>query len=88
MPSQKKMEQCMTWLRSQAADQEDILNGINAQITIEIIEELRNRNRKLGLQIGQLFRKYENSLAEKSWMEHFYDQTNIVKEEYVTAGEK
>lgn len=47
MPSQKKSEQALVWLRSQAADKDDILNGINAQICIEVIEEQRKQLKKL-----------------------------------------
>ena len=61
MPSRSKMEQCMTWLRSQAAS-DDILTQINAQVCIEVIEEYRKRNDDLGAVIGNLKRKVDSSL--------------------------
>lgn len=49
MASKRSTEQCMTWLRSKAADR-DSLDGINAELTINVITEQKNRIDKLGMQ--------------------------------------
>lgn len=47
MASKKTNDQCMTWLRSMAADQNS-LDGINAQLCIHAITDLKDRLDKLG----------------------------------------
>ena len=49
MPSRKSMEQVMTWLNSKAADKNS-LDGINAELCISVINELRMRLERLGVQ--------------------------------------
>ena len=53
MASRKTREQCMTWLRSMAADR-DSLDGINAELCLGLIAEQQNRLDKLGAQFGQM----------------------------------
>ena len=54
----KKREQALIWLRSQAANTDDILAAINAQIAIEVIEEQKAKLEKLGVQFGTLSSKF------------------------------
>ena len=56
MPSRKTTEQCMTWVRSKAADR-DSLDGINAQLVLNVLEEQRTKLDKLGAQ----FKKVKDS---------------------------
>ena len=56
MPSQRTMEQCLTWLNSKAAD-ENTLDGINAELCLNVISELRERYNKLGAQYNLLQKK-------------------------------
>ena len=55
MASRRTNEQCITWLRSMAADTNS-LDGINAQLVLNVIEEKNNRLEKLGAQ----FKMVEN----------------------------
>lgn len=53
MPSRRSYEQAITWLRSKAADR-DSLDGINAQLVLNIIEEYRDKLDVKGAIIGRL----------------------------------
>ena len=53
MPSHKGMEQALIWLRSKAADK-DSLDGINAELVLNVIEDLKKQNEKKGYAINQL----------------------------------
>ena len=63
MPSKKATEQCMTWLRSMAADR-DSLNGINAELVLNVIAEQKNRLDRLGAQF-QHMKNDRDALAMK-----------------------
>lgn len=53
MASKKTKEQCLTWLRSMAADRNS-LDGINAELCLNLIEEQKQRLDKLGAQFNQI----------------------------------
>ena len=53
MTKRRSYEQAMTWLNSKAADK-DSLDGINAELCINLIEDLRARLDKLGAQFQQM----------------------------------
>ena len=55
MPSRKSYEQVMMWLNSKAADC-DSLDGINAQLAINIINEYREQLNKKGIYIRRLIK--------------------------------
>ena len=55
MASKRTKEQCMIWLKSKAAD-ENSLDGINAQLVLNVLEEKEKRLEKLGIQ----FKMVEN----------------------------
>lgn len=56
MSSKKANEQAMTWLRSIAADKNS-MDGINAELVINIIEDLRRQLNSKGVVIGNLMRE-------------------------------
>jgi hypothetical protein len=56
MPSKKSFDQCMLWLNSKAADR-DSLDGINAELCINVINDLKAQKDKLGATIGMMKRK-------------------------------
>lgn len=47
MPSRKGTEQALTWLRSKAAEK-DSLDGINAEVCLNVILDLKRQNERLG----------------------------------------
>ena len=51
MASHKTTEQCLTWLRSMAADR-DSLDGINAEMCLNLIREQKAKLQKLGAQFN------------------------------------
>ncbi len=53
MASHKTNEQCITWLRSMAADK-DSLDGINAELCLNLIESQKSQLNKLGIQFNQV----------------------------------
>ena len=53
MPSKRSYEQAVTWLNSKAADR-DSLDGINAQLVLNILEEYRRTVNIKGAIIGSL----------------------------------
>lgn len=52
MPSKKGMEQAIVWLRSKAA--EPTLDGINAELCLNVINDLREQNNRKGAIIHRL----------------------------------
>lgn len=52
MPSHKGLEQALTWLRSKAADKNS-LDGINAELCINVILDLKAQRDKLGARYGK-----------------------------------
>lgn len=55
MPSKKAIDQSLTWLRSKANDRET-LDGINAELCINVIMDLKRQYDRLGIQFGTLSR--------------------------------
>lgn len=55
MPSKKAIDQSLTWLRSKANDRET-LDGINAELCINVIMDLKRQYDRLGIQFGSLSR--------------------------------
>lgn len=55
MPSKKAINQSLTWLRSKANDRET-LDGINAELCINVIMDLKRQYDRLGIQFGSLSR--------------------------------
>ncbi len=53
MPSRRSYEQAMTWLRSKAADR-DSLDGVNAELVLNIMDEYRRKLDEKGAIIGKL----------------------------------
>lgn len=53
MPSKKATEQAMTWLNSMAADKNS-LDGVNAELCINVILDLRKKLEKLGAQFNAM----------------------------------
>lgn len=47
MPSKKGLEQALTWLRSMAADKNS-LDGINAELCLNVIFDLQKQNERKG----------------------------------------
>ena len=60
MPSRKGMEQAMTWLQSKAADK-DSLDGINAELCLNVIYDLKRQNEKKGYMIHQMRMREEQA---------------------------
>lgn len=55
MPSKKALDQSLTWLRSKA-NERDTLDGINAELCINVIMDLKRQYERLGIQFGNLSR--------------------------------
>lgn len=55
MPSKKALDQSLTWLRSKASER-DTLDGINAELCINVIMDLKRQYERLGIQFGSLSR--------------------------------
>ena len=53
MPSRKGMEQAMTWLRSKAEDKNS-LDGINAELVLNVIADLQRQNNQKGYVINRM----------------------------------
>lgn len=53
MPSKKGIEQALTWLRSKSHDR-DTLDGINAELCINVIMDLQRQYDRLGAQFSNL----------------------------------
>lgn len=64
MPSRKSMEQVMTWLNSKAMDKNS-LDGINAELCISVINELRMRLERLGVQFYTIKRNTKATLQRQ-----------------------
>lgn len=62
MPSKKSTEQALTWLRSKAADK-DSLDGINAELCLNVIQDLKDRNNKQGYTIHKLLSEKGNDIS-------------------------
>lgn len=52
MPSKKGMDQALTWLRSMAASPG--LDGINAEVCLNVIRDLQEQNNRKGAIIHRL----------------------------------
>lgn len=52
MPSKKGMDQALTWLRSMAASPG--LDGINAEVCLNVIQDLQEQNNRKGAIIHRL----------------------------------
>ena len=63
MPSYKGMEQAMTWLRSKANDR-DSLDGINAELVMNVIADLKRQNEDKGMLIARLQDKKAKELPK------------------------
>ena len=77
MPSKKAMDQCLTWLNSKAADK-DSLDGINAEICLNVILEQKEKLNKLGAQFHQV-RKERDILRETPHLEDLFDKEKAEK---------
>ena len=74
MASRRTNEQAMTWLRSMAADR-DSLNGINAELCLNLIQEQKDRLEKLGVQFQQMKNSRDNLLRERERMQESIENT-------------
>lgn len=64
MASRKTNEQCMTWLRSMAADS-DSLNGINAELCLNLIQNQKKQLDKLGAIYRNMQMNMDRMIKEK-----------------------
>ena len=73
MPSQRATEQALNWLRSMAMDR-DSMNGINAEICLNVIADLKRQNEEK----GSLIARYRGKqLAKELEMEKKYEQIKM-----------
>ena len=64
MPSKKGIDQALTWLRSKSAEK-NTLDGINAELCINVIVDLQRQYDRMGAKYGYLQRsKREKEAAE------------------------
>ena len=70
MPSQRAMEQALNWLRSMAMDRNS-MNGINAEICLNVIADLKRQNEEKGFLIAKYKGKRleRETEAEKKYMQ-------------------
>ena len=71
MASRKTNEQCLTWLESVAADKNS-LDGINAELCLNLIREQKDRLEKLGAQFYEVKRQ-RDILREQDHLEDIFD---------------
>ena len=71
MASKRTKEQCITWLKSVAADKNS-LDGINAELCLNLIDEQKNRLDKLGMQFHQL-QTERDKLRDQMHLEDIFD---------------
>lgn len=71
MASRRTNEQCLTWLRSMAADKNS-LDGINAELCLNLIYEQKERLEKLGAQFHQV-QTERNKLRDQIHLEDIFD---------------
>ena len=71
MASRRTNEQCLTWLRSMAADRNS-MDGINAELCLSLIQEQKDRLEKLGAQFSQV-KKERDILKEQDHLEDMFD---------------
>ena len=71
MASKRTKEQCITWLKSVAADKNS-LDGINAELCLNLIDEQKNRLDKLGMQFHQL-QTERDKLRDQIYREDIFD---------------
>ena len=64
MGSRRANEQCITWLKSMAADQNS-LDGINAELCLNLIQEQKDRLERLGAQFQQIKASRDQLMKEK-----------------------
>lgn len=76
MASKKSNEQAILWLRSMAADKNS-LDGINAELCLNIIFEQRERLEKLGVQFGQI-KKQNDDLLKRVKNEANYSNKCVI----------
>ena len=70
MASKKTHEQCLTWLRSMAADKNS-LDGINAELCLNLINEQKERLNKLGVQFHNVEEERDRLRERINLMEGF-----------------
>ena len=72
MPSRKGMEQAMTWLRSKAMDR-DSLDGINAELVLNVIADLQRQNKQKGCVINQMKTTLREETKDRgAWEDQVY----------------
>lgn len=64
MANRRTNEQAMIWLKSMAADRNS-LDGINAELCLNLIQEQKDRLEKLGAQFQQVKNSRDNLLRER-----------------------
>lgn len=64
MPSSKGTYQAITWLQSKAADK-DSLDGINAEVCLNVIYDLQRQNKRLGALFQELKKQNEEFNSSK-----------------------
>lgn len=69
MPSKKGIEQALTWLKSKAAEK-NTLDGVNAELCINVIMDLQRQYDRLGAQFGNV-KKSRADIPEDSKQLHF-----------------
>lgn len=69
MPSKKGIEQALTWLKSKAAEK-NTLDGVNAELCINVIMDLQRQYDRLGAQFGSV-KKSRADISEDSKQLHF-----------------
>lgn len=75
MPSRQSYEQVMTWLNSKAADR-DSLDGINAQLVINVINEYRKELNGKGI----IIRRLKERMGDRGIFTSYYGVTSIINE--------
>ena len=82
MASRRSSEQCLTWLRSKAAEK-DSLDGINAELCLNLIQEQKDRLDRLGAQFSQV-KKQRDIPKEQEHLEDVFDPRR--RKEYEEKG--
>lgn len=84
MASHKTNEQCLTWLRSMAADK-DSLDGINAELCLNLIANQKAQLDKLGVQFNQVKESRDNM---KQKLDELQESITSVLDEGLSESQK
>lgn len=84
MPSQKSIEQCLTWLKSKMAEK-DIFDSINAELCYNVLLDQKARLNKLGVQFYNVQRINNAAITDKelSSNQKYYKQNHIKQENFL-----